>query len=366
MDAINTVRLAVWKRQPASFLAEAILDVDGTVAETTGECKQGMDLSYKGLWGYHPLLLSLANTGEPLYLVNRSGNRPSSEGAARRFDQAIDLCERAGFASITLRGDTEFSQTTHLDRWDSRGMRFVFGFQAAANLVETAESLPRSAWRRLERPARYEVATEERARPERVKERIVERRGYENLELETEDVAAYSYRPTACRRSYQIVVVRKNLRTTCGQRVLFREQRSLFYVTNDVASDPSKIVFLAHDRCHQENLIEQLKNGVRALAMPSNTLHSNWAYMVMASLAWTLKAWFALLLPESGRWQEARRAEKGQVLRMEFKRFLNGFVRVPAQLVRTGRRLVFGLLAWNPYQHIVLRAERALRHPLRC
>ena len=97
MEAINETRLRVWAKQPASFFEEAVVDVDGTLAETTGECKEGMDISYKGVWGYHPLLVSLANTGEPLYLVNRSGNRPSSEGAAERLDQASELCRRAGF-----------------------------------------------------------------------------------------------------------------------------------------------------------------------------------------------------------------------------------------------------------------------------
>lgn len=115
-DAINQVRLKVWKKQPKSFFEEAFIDADGTIAPTTGRCKEGMDMSYNGMWSYHPLLISLANTQEPLFLVNRSGNRPSHEGAAEKFDQAIDLCREAGFKKITLRGDTDFSQTKHLDR----------------------------------------------------------------------------------------------------------------------------------------------------------------------------------------------------------------------------------------------------------
>jgi hypothetical protein len=83
MEAINEVRLGVWRRQPKRFFQQATIDADGTLATTYGECKEGMDISYKGQWGYHPLVISLANTGEPLYLVNRSGNRPSHEGARR-------------------------------------------------------------------------------------------------------------------------------------------------------------------------------------------------------------------------------------------------------------------------------------------
>ena len=138
MEAINEVRLRVWQQQPEAFFEEAVLEADGTMVETTGECKQGMDLSYQGIWGFHPLVVSLANTQEPLYLVNRSGNRPSHEGAAERFDQAVTLCRRAGFRRITLRGDTDFSQTEHLDRWDAEGVRFVFGIDAMPNLVNRA------------------------------------------------------------------------------------------------------------------------------------------------------------------------------------------------------------------------------------
>ena len=95
MESINEVRLKVWQLQPPEFFERAVIDADGTLATTYGQCKEGMDISHKGEWGYHPLVVSLANTVEVLYLVNRSGNRPSSEGAAERFDQAIALCRRS-------------------------------------------------------------------------------------------------------------------------------------------------------------------------------------------------------------------------------------------------------------------------------
>ncbi len=60
MEAINEVRLNVWKQQPEAFFAEAVIDADGVLAPTTGECKEGMGLSYKGTWSYHPLVVSLA------------------------------------------------------------------------------------------------------------------------------------------------------------------------------------------------------------------------------------------------------------------------------------------------------------------
>ena len=364
-EAINATRVRVWRAQPPAFFAEAFLDADGTLAETTGQCKEGMDIAYTGLWGYHPLVVSLANTHEPLFLVNRSGNRPSAEGAAERFDQAAALCREAGFQRITFRGDTDFSQTEHLDQWDAAHVRFIFGYDARANLIREADALPSRAWTRLVRRPAYEVQTEPRQRPVNVKEATIVARAFKNLRLTAEAVAEFTYQPTACTKPYRMVVVRKNISVEQGDQRLFDEIRYFFYLTNDQETAAPDVVFLANDRCNQENLIDQLKHGVGATRMPVDTLLSNWAYMVMAALAWTLKAWFALRLPETGRWGARYAAEKTAVLRMEFKAFLHGFILIPVHVVRTSRRLVFRLLAWNPWQAVFLRGFDHLRMPLR-
>lgn len=366
MRAINAVRVKVWGQQPEAFFERAFIDADGTLVETLGQCKQGMDISYKGEWGYHPLIISLANTAEPLFIFNRSGNRPSHEGAAAYYDQAIRLCRKAGFKAIVIRGDTDFTQTGELDRWDGDGVQFIFGIDAMSNLKEIANNLPKTAWKPLDRPLKYPVKTEPRQRPENVKEQIVRQREFENIRLQSEQVAEFDYRPTLCKKDYRIVVVRKNLSVEKGEQVLFDDIRYFFYITNDRTNPANEIVFLANDRCNQEKLIEQLKNGAKALDVPVDNLVSNWAYMVMASLAWTLKAWYALSLPETGRWAAKHKAEKESVLKMEFKRFVNAFVRVPCQIVRQARRVVYRLLAWNPWLHVFLRGVDALQQPLRC
>jgi hypothetical protein len=132
-----------------------------------------------------------------------------------------------------------------------------------------------------------------------------------------------------------------------GENVLFADVRYFCYITNDWDTPAEQIVFLANDRCNQENLIEQLKNGVHAMRMPVGDLVSNGAYMVMASLAWTLKAWFALLV-RSGEQRE-------ELLRMEFRRFLHALVEVPCQIVRTGRRIVYRLLGYTEWTRTFLR-----------
>jgi hypothetical protein len=366
MDVLNQTRKNLWALQGPAFFKRAILEADGTLAPTTGECKQGMDIAYDGTWGYHPLVVSLANTKEPLFLVNRSGNRPSHEGAHVCFDQAIVLCREAGFKQILLRGDTDFSQTTHLDRWNAqKQVKFIFGIDAMKPLLARAEALPPAAWKRLQRPAKYEVKTQPRARPENVQAQVVKAREFQNLRLQSEDVAEFTYQPTACQRAYRLVVVRKNLSVEKGEKKLFDDVRYFFYLTNLTAETPAQIVLLANDRCDQENLIQQLKGGVSAMKMPVDNLVSNWAYMVMAALAWSLKAWLALALSEpKGRWRERHAAQKRQLVTMEFKTFLATMIRVPCQIVKTGRRIVYRLLAWNPWQGVFLRLVETLRRPM--
>lgn len=346
--AINAARLNVWRRQPEEFFAEAVIDMDSTHVITSGECKQGMDISYKGEWGYHPLLFTLANTGEPLALVNRSGNRPSEEGAASIADQVIALCRQGGFRQIRLRGDTAFTQTQHLDRWDAAGVIFQFGCDARSNLKELAENLPDSAWKKLTRPPAYTRQGPRRERPANIKRQIIRKREYLHLELKSEEVAEFVYRPIACSQSYRLIVVRKNISQEKGEKRLLDEIRYFFYITNDRAAKPAQIVFGCNDRCDQENLLAQLAGGVRALTAPVDNLVSNGAYMLMTSLAWTLKAWAALLLPVEPRKREEHQAERHTWLRMEFKTFINSVMRVPCQIVRQARRIIYRVLSWNP------------------
>jgi hypothetical protein len=367
MDVFNGVRLRVWAQQPEEFFEEAIIDADGTIVPTDAECKQGVDVDYNGVWGYHPLLISLANTAEPLYLVNRGGNRPSHEQADIYLDKAIGLCRRAGFRKITMRGDTDFTQTKHLDRWDdAEDVRFIFGFDAHPKLVALAEDLAEDAYSYLERPPKYQIKTVPRQQPERVKAGIVQARGYETIHTMEEWVAEVDYRPVACKKSYRLIVVRKRLEVEKGQLVLLERYRYFFYITNDRTTPADEVVFLANGRCNQENLIAQLKGGVKAPTTPVDTLVSNRAYMVMASLAWSLKAWSALLAPVTPRHADKHKAEKRTLLRMEFATYCAAFIQMPCQIVRSGRRVVYRFLSWNPWQAVFLRLVERLHGSMLC
>ncbi|MDF1667585.1 MAG: IS1380 family transposase [Planctomycetota bacterium] len=338
MDLVNDTRTKLWELQPKRFRREAVVDIDGTVAGTYGEKKEGMERNlHKKLWGYHPLLVSLANTREPLYLINRPGNVTSHNGAAEIIDKSIELLSPT-FDSILLRGDTDFSLTVNFDRWTSQGVRFVFGYDAMPNMVALANQVADRGWRRFARKDKHK-GDSRREKRENVKEAIVEKRGWKNLVLQSEDITEIEYQPKKCSLNYRVIILRKRILEKKGQKELFEHFRYFFYVTNDVELTAEEVIKESNDRCDQENLIAELKGGIGAMRLPVHDLLSNWAYMVIASLAWTFKAWFGLTLP--------KRKDRREVVAMEFRRFLNWIILIPAQVLKTGRQIVIRLLGYS-------------------
>jgi hypothetical protein len=367
MKGINRARREVWKQQHDSFFDQATIEADGTMVETNGEKKQGIGINHKGQWGYHPLVVTLAETQEVLYLANRSGNRPSYEHSSFYFDLAIGECRQAGFRKIVLRGDTDFSSTVHLDRWDGEGVKFILGFAAWPNLVAIADQLQNTAWKPLERECPQ--GKTERAKRPNFKQQIVEENEYKNQKLQAESYAEFSYRPTACGKPYRMVVVRKEIDVTSGQHLLFDKQKYFFYISNESADEvPAReVVRGSNQRCNQENTISQLK-ACGALAAPLESLESNWAYMLFASLAWTLKIWSGMMIRVQGNpGQRRTRSEaRRRVIGMEFATYLNSLMMIPSQIIRSGRQRIFRLLTYRPTVDLLLTMHDHTSRPLRC
>ena len=340
MECVNAVRPKLRRGRGRDLLGPvAYVDVDGTLAPTLGRKKAGMDMSYKKVWGYHPLVVSLANTGEVLYVVNRPGNAVSHQGAAAWIDKALALVS-PHVPGVCVRGDTDFSLTVNFDRWSERA-DFIFGHDAQPAIIERAEALEAEDWKPLKRKPRHTSRTG-KARSKRPDEkgRIVRERGYVNKRLNHEDVAEYDYRPAKCRGTYRMVVVRKNISKMKGELTLVDELRYFFYITTQRDLSAAEVVRLANARCHQENVIEQLKNGVNALRVPVYDLVSNWAYMVMAALAWNLKSFLAMMMH--------LKADRRKYVAMEFRRFVREMILVPCQVIRRARRTTLRIIGWRP------------------
>lgn len=361
MDSVNEVRLKVWKKQEPEFFDIARIDVDGVIVETGAECAEGVDYSYKGIWGYHPLIVSLANTQEPLYIVNRKGSRPSHEGASDWLDKSALLCIGGGFKTVRFRGDTDFSQTKYLDKWDRKGYEFVFGIDAMPNLKAIASEVEESLWEPCLRESQPVDEEDERQGQVRHKREVIAQREFNHFELSEEHITEVNYKPGACEKAYRLVILRKLIHVHKGERMLFPETRYHFYISNVKNCTAREIVKEANDRCNQENLNSHLKVGVHALRAPLKTLDSNWAYMVMTSLAWSFKAWFSLLAPVRKETEFQDRAIRKRLLTMEFRTFLNNLMMIPCLVIRTCRQVHLRLLTSTKWSAHFLRISQSLR-----
>ena len=340
MEAFNAVRPRLWRGRGRPLLGPvAYLDVDGTIAPTQGEKKVGSEMSYKGVWGYHPLIISLANTGEVLYMVNRRGNLPSHTGAAEWIDRAVDLVE-PHVERVCVRGDTHFALASRFDSWSEK-VDFIFGIRSCKALETAVGTLDEGAWQRLKRKPRWTSRSgQTRKKRENEKERIVVERGYDNLRLNHEDVAEFDYSPSSCRKTYRLVVVRKNISKMKGELTLFDELRYHYYITTRTDLSAADVVRKAHQRCDQENLIAQLKGGVDAMRVPLYDLVSNWAYMVIATLAWNLKSWLAMMAHLI--------KDRRRYVAMEFRRFIRELIIVACHVIRRSRRTTLRIIGWQP------------------
>lgn len=240
-----------------------------------------------------------------------------------------------------MRGDTDCSLTKPFDQWAEQA-DFIFGMDRTATLRTCAEALSEDRWSRLERQPQYDTLTgDTRERFQRnEKARIVTEREYLNLHLNFEDVAEFAYQPGQCSRPYRVVALRKNISKMKGENRLFDEIRYFFYITTRTDLSAAEVVACANERCDQENVIEPLKNGVNALRLPVYDLVSNWAYMVMAALAWNIKSWFAMMLH--------LKQDRDTYIRMEFRRFMNHFMLLPCRVVRRARSIVIRILGYQP------------------
>ena len=359
---IDRARQKVWRQLPRSRREVATIDMDSTIKEVYGDCKQGADFSYTGKWSYHPLLITLAETQEPLRTINRPGNVVSAQGAAEALREVLPMVKHH-FRKVYVRGDSAFHQRATMAASEAHQARFAFVMDRSDPLDDKADALPPSDWtpfsaHRSEEVVRTAARRVSRRKRERLRPRRARERGYKTLVTTHQWVAEFEYTLPRMEkgrdfglggRTFRVIVRRQEVDTSQGQRYLFTEDLQRFVITNIPAEemDASEVLCFAYGRCDQENIIEQFKNGIGALRMPTGELVANGAFLIAGQLAWCLRSWLSLLaLPK-------------ETLRWEWKWFRQAFVYVAAKITESARRCVVYLAGSHRFvEHLVTASQR--------
>lgn len=347
--AIDEVQCRAWRSVHGSRKVEqGVVDLDSHVRHVYGDQKEGADFTYKGGFGYHPLVISLAGTQECLRLVNRPGNVASAEGAAGHLERLVPLL-KSRFKKILVRGDSAFARQDIFDVCDEHRLHFAMVSSTQPNFADLADSLPERRWKPFRASDAKPLPHSDRCRKRGVNRRRhrARERGKRDLKLEKQWVAELDYRPVRSERTYRLIVRRQRIEES-AQGVLFELWRYRYVLTNLPKSvSAEEVVWETYRRCDQENVIEQLQSGVAAMRMPTGGLLANHAFLVCARLAHNLKAWLAML------------ALPAEVARWEWKRFRKAFVYVAARVVLTARTHVLRLAGSHRFaEHIRLGIVR--------
>jgi len=341
--AIDEIQELAWRRRDGVKKREqGVVDLDSHLHHVYGHQKEGSDFTREGGFGFHPLVISLAETQECLRLVNRPGNVACSEGAARQLLELVPMLERR-FESVLVRGDSAFACQEIFDVCDQNGLSFAMVSATQQNFAALADALNERSWSpfRATEPAR-EGKTRRRGKDLRRKQ--ARARGKRDLKLEKQWIAEIAYTPARSQRSYRLIIRRQRIEES-RQGELFELWRYRYVLSNLPASvSTEEVVRLTYRRCDQENVIEQLQSGVAAMRMPTGGFHANWAYLVCARLAHNMKSWLAMLaLPR-------------EVMRWEWKRFRKAFVYVAARIVRSARQNLLRLADSHRFATTLQRA----------
>lgn len=327
--AIDEVQERVWKRCHGKRKRKlGVVDLDSHVRHIYGNQKEGADFTYKGGFGYHPLVISMAETQECLRLVNRPGNTPSADGAAEHIEELVPLLT-SRFKNVLIRGDSAFSRQDIFDVCDGNGLYFAMVSTCQKNFEDLADSIPERQWMAFRASDRKQVKpSKRRKRGKHRRSQKARQRGKRDLKLEKQWLAEISYAPARSDKPYRLIVRRQRIEESV-QGELFELWRYRYVLTNlPKSTSTEEAVRQTYQRCDQENVIEQLQSGVAAMRMPTGSLLANHAFLVCARLAHNMKAWLAMLaLPE-------------EVMRWEWKRFRQAFVYVAARVVKKARQQI--------------------------
>jgi hypothetical protein len=331
LDALNgcidEAQSKLWRRAHRGKRRLAVVDLDSHVKTIYGNQKEGADFTYQGSFGYHPLAITLANSQECLRLINRPGNLTSADGAAEALTEVFPLLQ-SHFKEIIVRGDSAFAQQSLYDACEEHNQFFAFVSPAHPNFEALADALPEKAWKPFRAsPPKAAKVSQRRKRGQNLRRRRARARGKRDLKLKKQWIAEIEYRPARSERSYRLILRRQRIEEF-KQGELFELWRYRYAISNLPKKTHSceEVLRLTYQRCDQENVIEQLQNGVAAMRMPTGSFMANSAYLLCARLAHNLKSWLAqVALPV-------------EVMRWKWKRFRYAFVYIAVRVIHHARQ----------------------------
>lgn len=338
---IDELQADVWKKQRRHGRKHewAVIDMDGHLKNTYGEKKEGADFTRKGKFGFHPLLLSMAGTGECLAVRLRPGNVQSYEGADEELRRVLPRVKKH-HRKVLVRGDSHFDQREIREACEQAGVNFAFVSPSwsdrpgkAARIKDWRPFRTRAQRARTERESKPDF--DPRWRKPNKKRMAVVARGYTNIDLARQWVAEIPHRPPGSDKTYRLIIRKQLLDIEsgqAGQRELWQRYRYRF-VISDLPDDWSaeEVIDATYQRCDQENLIEQMGSSLAMWRLPVAEFDGNRAWLEIARLAWNLRKWIEqLALPK-------------EVRRWEWKRFRFAYVTVGAKVLHHARRVVVRL-----------------------
>jgi len=291
--------------------ADLTVDIDSTVCETYGLAKQGGDFAYTGVRGYHPLIASLADTGELLHARLRGGNASSGRGAASFIAETISRIRAAGATGkLTLRADSGFYAGAVVSACRRHNVEFSVTARKNTAVQRAIAAIPDDAWV----PIPYWLD------------------GGADVAETVYTAFADTRHATTCR-----LIVRR-VRPTPGSQLALDVAFSYHAIITD-RTGPVLTVEADHRRhAIVEHTIADLKHHAGLAHLPSGRFTANAAWLALIGIAYNLARW------------TANAAGLGRVTTKTLRLTV---ITAPARIVTSGRRLRLRMpTAWPWADHI--------------
>lgn len=332
-----------------------VVDLDGHVKTLYGVQKEGADF-YKGTWCYQPLVATLAGAGECLALRNQPGAVRASSGAPAMLDDLLPRM-KDHFRDTLVRADSDFDRKDVREACERAGAFFAFVGREFTNRPRIAENIQGSQWKpfrtrahRDKKEAAKRPGFRKRRKCKSLRKKKAKQRDFKEKRLVRQWVAEVPWTPPGSSETYRLVIRRQLIENHEGQQHLFDEYRYRYVVTNLPASiSTARVIDLTYERCDQENIIAELKNGIAAWRMPVAEFDGNSAWLEIARLAWNIGKWIAqLVLPE-------------EVVRWEWKRFRQAWIYLAAHVTQCSRQIRIRLSGSHRFAQDLICAHQKLR-----